>query len=153
MYYICIHLPIINQPLTFVNRQVPEYKEKITKELSGLGQDYASYLDGSPNLDAITREILRVTLMGFATRKTVSPVTLGKYTIPTGSIVILFHSTTSMDERHFPNPATINPDRLLDENGQSKHAELAREGKLLVFGAGRHACPGERLATCIIKVS
>jgi cytochrome P450 len=129
----------------------PAVKAKVAHEIESLGGDYTRYLEDAPYLDATVREVLRLKAMGFVARKSTTPLSLGKYTIPTGSMVMLFHSTINMNPTLFPDPQTFNPERHF-ENGESKIDDLKRQCKVLGFGAGRHACPGEKLAGAIIKV-
>jgi cytochrome P450 len=126
-------------------------REKLSREVVGLGDDYSRFLESTPYLEAALREVTRITTMGISARKALSPVPIGKTVVPAGSTVLFLHSSINMDASVFENPTQFNPDRLLHE-GAGLHEQLAREYKLLVFGGGRHPCPGMRLSSTIIKV-
>lgn len=74
-------------------------------------------------------------------RKTTKEVTIGDHRIPAGSAVAPQISVLMCDPKIFPDPATFNPSRFLDDNGK-----LVTIKELLPFSIGKRQCPGEGLA-------
>ncbi|KAI9000154.1 cytochrome P450 [Hyaloraphidium curvatum] len=97
-------------------------------DLAAKGTMNASLLDSLVFIEACLRENLRVK----------------------GSILLLKTSHLHGLEHLFSDGA-YRPERHLASGGGIDRS-LARQGKLFVFGAGRHACIGEKVATQVIKM-
>ena len=70
------------------------------------------------------------------------PVEIGKYTIPTGSVIISNLASVMSDPENFENPEAFEPDRYIcPSSGVYKPHPL-----LLPFGIGKRECPGKSLA-------
>ncbi|PXY25738.1 linalool 8-monooxygenase [Prauserella flavalba] len=81
--------------------------------------------------DAPHRGLMRVT-----TRET----ELGGVTLPAGSALLLLFGSGNRDERKFPDPDAVDPDR-------------ANVREHLAFGNGIHQCPGNNLARTEVRVA
>eukprot|EP00047_Mylnosiga_fluctuans_P007701 m.255018 g.255018 ORF g.255018 m.255018 type:complete len:465 (-) comp19260_c0_seq1:73-1467(-) len=130
----------------------PDVKAKLDEEIAALGDDYTRFLEKAPYLEATLRETIRVHLFGMSARRTMEDVQVGNVTIPANSLVLFLTATLHMNEEYYPQPTEFRPERLLDESGECPHEALAKEFKLLAFGAGKHPCTGMRLASTIIKI-
>jgi cytochrome P450 len=72
---------------------------------------------------------------------------LAGISIPAGTMCIFLMRTGATDARHFPHPATFDPDRWLrDEAAGAKRISMP-------FGAGPRMCPGRYLALLEIKMA
>ncbi|KAJ5144230.1 Cytochrome P450 [Penicillium bovifimosum] len=96
----------------------------------------------TPNLDICIRETLRASQPYTAVRKNTGPdITIGPYTIPSGSLVMYPFSDTALNPNFYPEPLRWNPSRATEQGTPS-----------LTWGAGKHACKGQRLGTLMIKL-
>lgn len=88
--------------------------------------------------DAVLDEILRIDDPFVSNRRvTTAPVVVGGTTIPAGATVVLNWTAANRDDQVFGDP---------DAFGPREHAEAN-----LVWGAGRHVCPGRPLATLELR--
>lgn len=99
--------------------------------------------DSTPYTYAVIQEtqrmgnILPLNVFRMTTRDT----TLGKYTIPKGTMVMATLHSVLHDESMWETPHSFNPQHFLDQNGLSRKREA-----FLPFSAGKRVCPGEQLA-------
>lgn len=90
--------------------------------------------------DAIIDEILRIDDPFLSNRRmTTCPVTIGGVALPQGARVKLNWTSANRDEAVFGDPDAMDPARNADRN--------------LVYGIGRHACPGRLLATLEMRIA
>ncbi len=61
--------------------------------------------------------------------------------IPKGAMIFFWLGEVQKDQKIFPNPKTLNPNRFLDETGS-----FTPNAKVIVFGTGLRRCPGETFA-------
>lgn len=91
-------------------------------------------------IDAIINEILRIDDPFLSNRRvTTCPVTLGGVQLPQGARVKLNWTSANRDEAPFGDPDAMDPERNGDRN--------------LVYGIGKHACPGRWLATLEMRIA
>lgn len=91
-------------------------------------------------IDAIINEILRIDDPFLSNRRvTTCPVTLGGVQLPRGARVKLNWTSANRDEAIFSDPDAMDPERNGDRN--------------LVYGIGKHACPGRWLATLEMRIA
>lgn len=91
-------------------------------------------------IDAIIDEILRIDDPFVSNRRvTTCPVTIGGVELPQGARVKLNWTSANRDEAVFGDPDAMDPERNADRN--------------LVYGIGRHACPGRLLATLEMRIA
>jgi cytochrome P450 len=89
--------------------------------------------------DAIVDEIIRIDDPFVPNRRvTTCPVTIGGVDLPQGARVKLNWTSANRDEAVFGDPDVMDPQRNPDHN--------------LVYGIGRHACPGRLLATLEMRI-
>lgn len=90
--------------------------------------------------DAIVDEILRIDDPFVSSRRvTTCPVTIGGVELPQGARVKLNWTSANRDEAVFGDPDTMDPARNAERN--------------LVYGIGKHACPGRLLATLQLRLA
>jgi cytochrome P450 len=91
-------------------------------------------------LDATLDEILRIDDPFVSNRRiTTCPVALGGAELPEGARVKLHWTSANRDEAVFGHPD------ILDPSGNA--------GRNLVYGIGKHACPGRLLATLEMRIA
>ncbi|QDW66682.1 cytochrome P450 [Luteimonas granuli] len=89
--------------------------------------------------DAVIDEILRIDNPFVSNRRiTTCPVDIGGVTLPEGARVKLNWTSANRDEAVFGDPDAFDPARNAPHN--------------LVYGIGRHACPGRLLATLELRI-
>lgn len=81
-------------------------------------------------------------------------VTIGGYTLPKGTKVLINNEAMSKDERFFPGANEYLPERWMRDN----NSELAKESKshpfvVRPFGFGARMCPGQRIAEMQMLIS
>ncbi len=90
--------------------------------------------------DAIIDELLRRDDPFVSNRRvTTCPVSLGGVDLPAGTRVTLHWTSANRDEAVFGDPDVLDPQANAEAN--------------LVYGIGRHACPGRTLATLELRVA
>jgi cytochrome P450 len=90
-------------------------------------------------LDAVIDEVLRIDDPFVSNRRvTTGPVTFGGVRLPEGARVKLHWTSANRDETVFGNPEAWDPAGHANDN--------------LVYGIGRHACPGRLLATLELRI-
>ncbi|CAG8209226.1 unnamed protein product [Penicillium nalgiovense] len=101
-----------------------------------------SWESQTPNLDLCIRETLRTSQPYTAVRKNIGPdVTIGSYVIPSGSLVVYPFSDTALNPKYYSDPTRWDPSR-----------RTKKETPFIGWGAGKHACKGQRLATLSMKL-
>lgn len=91
-------------------------------------------------LDAILDEILRIDDPFVSNRRiTTCPVTMGGVELPEGARVKLNWTSANRDEAVFGDSSVLDPRGNADRN--------------LVYGIGKHACPGRLLATVEMRIA
>lgn len=91
-------------------------------------------------IDACIDEILRIDDPFLSNRRvTTCPVTIGGVALPQGARVKLNWTSANRDESIFGDPDAMDPE--------------ANAGHNLVYGIGKHACPGRSLATLEMRIA
>ncbi|KAK4867193.1 hypothetical protein LT330_000703 [Penicillium expansum] len=102
----------------------------------------AAWESQMPNLDLCIRETLRTSQPYTAVRKNTGPdLTIGPYVIPSGSLVLYPFSDTALNPKYYPDPTRWDPSRGIE-----------KDTPFIGWGAGSHACKGQRLATLSMKL-
>jgi len=92
------------------------------------------------DFDAVVDEILRMDDPFVSNRRvTTCPVKIGGVDLPKGARVKLNWTSANRDERVFGDPDAMDPPSNADRN--------------LVYGIGKHACPGRWLATLQMRIA
>jgi len=95
---------------------------------------------GDAEFDAVIDEILRIDDPFVSNRRiTTCPVTLAGVEVPAGARVKLHWTSANRDEAVFGDPDDFDPEGHAAAN--------------LVYGVGRHACPGRLLATLELRIA
>ncbi len=90
--------------------------------------------------DATIDEILRIDDPFVSNRRVATcPVSIGGVDLPAGARVTLNWTSANRDEAVFGDPDAFDPQRNAPHN--------------LVYGTGRHACPGRLLATLELRIA
>ncbi|KAL8367125.1 hypothetical protein RB595_008885 [Gaeumannomyces hyphopodioides] len=154
---------------------IAELREECSTALAASGGVFSSpALQSLKKLDSCLKETLRVNPPGFAsfTRKVLKPITLSNgQLIPAGVTLEVAAYPQSRDPEPYPEPERWDGLRFyrLREAGEDFNAKSAgRQGsaveanahnqfvsvshRSLVFGYGRHACPGRFFAANEIKM-
>ncbi|KAJ5787013.1 Cytochrome P450 [Penicillium paradoxum] len=96
----------------------------------------------TPNLDLCIRETLRTSEPYTAIRKNNGPdLIIGPYTIPSGSLLVYPFADVALNPVAYPNPTRWDPSRV-----------AVKETPFIGWGAGNHACKGQRLGTLNLKL-
>ncbi|KAL0571765.1 hypothetical protein V5O48_010194 [Marasmius crinis-equi] len=135
----------------------PHVVQKARDQLDKVvGSDRLPTYDDEPNLPyivAIIKEVIRcrpATPIGIPHRCT-ETTTYNGYIIPEGAIVFGNVLTLHLDESHYENPLSFNPDRWLSSSDSSSPVRWGSSGPNkdrdhYVFGWGRRFCMGTYIA-------
>ena len=69
--------------------------------------------------------------------------------VPKGALVVCLMRPPAVDERHFPDPQTFDPERWLGDGRATSSAKRVA----MPFGAGPRLCPGRYLAILEMKMA
>ncbi|KAI5803518.1 cytochrome P450 [Peziza echinospora] len=106
-----------------------------------------------PFLHATLRETLRMYPLITIRRLATSSVTLpGTSTVfPKGTMVQISPFLTHRNPDIYPNPEKWEPERFIEDGGDTLIRKLNADGKIayLPFGGGMHKCPGEKFSMAL----
>lgn len=132
----------------------PEVQKKVLQEIHDvLGDDPSApstlqKLNDMPYLDATIKEILRlfspVPLVG---RLLEEDLTIGKYTVPKGTSLVLGLMFMHQDPDLFPEPKEFRPERFMTD----RSVEKANPYSYIPFSAGSRNCIGQKFAILEMK--
>ncbi|KAH8103294.1 cytochrome P450 [Cristinia sonorae] len=84
-------------------------------------------------------------------RKTLQTITFSNgITIPPGVFLSAAATATHLDEELYTNPEVFNPWRFVEPDNARSFVSLGSD--YIVFGQGRHACPGRHFASYQMKL-
>jgi len=140
----------------------PEHAEVLRGEVERVVQDegWSKAALGNMHLvDSFLREVGRVTGLGAISinRKAIQDYTFSDGTfIPKGTFLAAASLPIHLDDQHYANPEVFNPWRFATGfDGQSqtggKEHLVKTSDHYLLFGHGRHACPGRFFAAAMLK--
>ncbi|KAH9928846.1 cytochrome P450 [Fomitopsis serialis] len=104
-------------------------------------------------VDSFLKEVGRVTGLGAISinRKTVQDYTISDGTfIPKGTFLAAAARPIHFDGEHYANPDVFDPWRFV--NGGGKDHMIKTSDHYLLWGHGRHACPGRFFAATMLKL-
>ena len=132
--------------------QRPDYLAEVVAELDSLTADdpEISYqaLREMPKLEAAIKEALRLhPPLIILLRVAKSPVDVGGYQIPVGTMVAASPSVSNRDPQAFVDPEAFDPARYLD----GREDDVGNPWSWIPFGAGRHRCVGAAFAMMQLK--
>jgi len=140
-----------------------EYVEPLRQEIEAVIAEEGwtkAGMDKLHKLDSFLRETQRMNTTGIVVmyRLALRPFTFSNgVTIPEGTIVSVPASTIHMDENIYSNPEQFDGFRFSkarDMGGDimmASHSAVSTSPEYLVFGLGRHTCPGRFFAVNQIK--
>lgn len=124
----------------------PEAEDTLHEELAATLAGRAPTLDDLPRLPytrAVISEAMRLYppawILG---RRALADYSVGGFTIPRDSVLLLAPVVTQVDPRWFPDPLCFDPSRWLSEEAQSSRPRFA----YFPFGGGPRICIGEQFA-------
>ncbi|XP_074856021.1 steroid 17-alpha-hydroxylase/17,20 lyase [Carettochelys insculpta] len=127
----------------------PEVQRKIQEELDQkIGFERHPQVSDRkqlPYLDATICEVLRIQPVSplLIPHMTITDTSIGQYTIPKGTQVVVNLWALHHDEKEWDKPEEFNPGRFLDEQGNRIPSPSQ---SYLPFGAGLRVCMGKTLA-------
>ncbi|MFD8810328.1 cytochrome P450 [Streptomyces sp. NPDC059627] len=123
----------------------PDIGDRVLHELNEVLGDRPIAFDDItrlPYLNRVITEALRLHHTGWiVTRRTLTEITLGQWTLPAGTDLAYCQHALHRDPALYPEPLRFDPDRWLDAS------QSPPPGAFLPFGAGKHKCLGDRFAT------
>jgi cytochrome P450 family 6 len=139
----------------------PEIQDRLQAEIDGAfesydksgGYDQLDYLTvlNLKYLDMVINETMRLhTPVGFVsrvcTKEYAMPGTGLK--IPVGSEIHILPASIHMDEQHYPDPTSFDPERFCKEARATRHPMA-----FMPFGQGPRACIGSRFPLLEVKIA
>jgi len=122
-----------------------DLQTEIDEYLAVSGNDLPSYEDRNrmPRTEAFLAEVMRFRGVAPLTvpHRAVQDTTLEGYSVPKDSLVLISIRSVLMDPSYWKNPEEFRPERFLDAEGNFR-----KDDRLINFGKGKRACPGESLA-------
>lgn len=99
--------------------------------------------DRMPYTEAFLHEVNRFyhVLPVVGLRRAIRQTTLGGYTIPKDTTIMISNRRVHMNAEHWGDPEVFRPERFLDENMRIVNTE-----QLIPFSQGKRRCLGEQLA-------
>lgn len=128
----------------------PEIMKKVQEELAEVvgmdGSVEEFHLPKLKYLDAVVKETLRLhpALPLLVPRSPSETCTIGGYTIPKGSRIMINVGAIHTDPQFWENPLEFRPERFL--NGPGNFDYMGKNFQYMPFGSGRRICPGIPLA-------
>ncbi|XP_031281511.1 geraniol 8-hydroxylase-like [Pistacia vera] len=128
----------------------PEIMKKVQEELAEVvgmdGSVEEFHLPKLKYLDAVVKETLRLhpALPFLVPRSPSETCTIGGYTIPKGSRIMINVGAIQTDPRFWENPLEFRPERFLNDPGKFDY--MGKNFQYMPFGSGRRVCPGINLA-------
>lgn len=112
-------------------------------EVIGKKRVSTRYRDAMPYMEAVIQEMHRVTysLPSGIQHANAEDVTLEGYFLPKGTHLILSSHAVHMDPDNFKDPEEFIPERFISDEGK-----FIRDERVMSFGYGKRACPGEPIA-------
>ncbi|KAK7460911.1 hypothetical protein VKT23_008839 [Stygiomarasmius scandens] len=136
---------------------IKELREEIEECIEELGWTKAA-MGKMRKLDSFLKETQRISGTGAAVmnRKALKNFTFSDGTqVPAGTIISTAAYSLHHDEGYYKNPMEMEPFRfsnMRENEGESiKHQMVTPSTDFVLFGAGRHACPGRFFAVNELK--
>ncbi|MBL9101676.1 MAG: cytochrome P450 [Myxococcales bacterium] len=127
----------------------PGLKRRVDDELAAARRAHGEAIGGAalkamPLLNAVYHEVLRRYVGPFHLRMTLTPMTVGPYTLPARSMIGFSAYILHHDPAVYTDPMVFDPDRFLaGPRGPGKPPSSAH---WLPYGKGVHTCLGRNLA-------
>ncbi len=132
--------------------QRPEVRDRVYEEVDRVIGSREPTADDLPNLeytDRVISESLRLySPIHSLSRVALEDDTIGGYTIPAGSTVMVSLYATHRLPKHWPDPDRFDPDRFLPERSEGRHRYA-----YIPFAIGHRNCIGGRQAIVNAKIN
>ncbi|KAF9061652.1 cytochrome P450 [Rhodocollybia butyracea] len=147
---------------TLPRDEIDEIRAEVMQALKEEGGWTKKALSRFGRIDSALTEVGRV--FGLAHvgshRITLQDLNLGDGTcIPRGATVVIDHQPVHFDEEYYEDPDKCDLLRFYKLRQKEarpatdpKHTFVSADGHALVFGTGRHACPGRFFASYLLKI-
>ncbi|XP_027883520.1 cytochrome P450 2J1-like isoform X2 [Xiphophorus couchianus] len=125
----------------------PQIQERVQAEIDAVigpsRQPSMTDRDNMPYTNAVIHEIQRMgNIIPLNVPRTANQdITVDKYSIPKGTIILSILDSVLHDESMWETPYTFNPQHFLEKDGKFRKREA-----FLPFSAGKRVCLGEQLA-------
>ena len=124
----------------------PQIQAKLHQEVDeilGIILPTSSHRQQMPYVQATLDELQRIinVLPWGIPHRAIDDISIGRYNIKAGTVLMPQIGVINFDETNFPNPENFDPERFLDEKGRYRANK-----KLIAFGMGKRSCLGESLA-------
>lgn len=128
----------------------PDVQHKVRQEVDnviGSKRVSAKYRDAMPYTDAVIHELHRYCNMvpSGLPHGVLEDVELEGYLLPKGTQVAFISQAVHMNPDNFEQPEEFRPERFMSKDGK-----FVRSEKVMPFGVGKRACPGEPIANAEI---
>lgn len=139
----------------------PQYVDELREEVESVVQEYGwskNSLQRMRKVDSFLKEAERNNGMGavISDRKVLKDFTFSDgTTVPAGSTVGIPRWALHHDERYYEDPNEFKPWRsfqMREDEGGVKHQMITPTSTYVMFGCGRHACPGRFFAVNELKM-
>ncbi|KAI1012037.1 hypothetical protein LB503_004775 [Fusarium chuoi] len=116
-------------------------QEQLRTEVLAIPDDDIVAIRNNAYINAVIKETFRAhpTIISTIPRLLTEPLTLGQYTLPSGTVIGMQNWLHHHDASVFPEPERFIPDRWLNETSEMKSA-------LTPFSIGKRNCIGQNLA-------
>eukprot|EP00741_Cyanophora_paradoxa_P016393 tig00020912_g15828.t1 len=104
------------------------------EECGGVTVEAVNRVEG---LIGIVNELVRTGAPGLSFRRASSDIEFGGYCIPEGRLCLFLWNSINLNENVYPDPLKFDPSRWTRDGKEP--------GTNIVFGAGRHPCPGQKI--------
>ncbi|KAJ6503905.1 cytochrome P450 [Mycena sanguinolenta] len=148
----------------------PKWKAKVVDEVAALMLNYnngsdsihsrlsavpvEAWEDEMPNLDLVMKEVMRFNILGSALRRNLgADVVVGENTIRDGDFVTYSLADAHFDGQIYSDPLSFDPARFSEDEAHRNKVNSKASLPFLGWGAGRHPCPGMRVAKIEIKLA
>ncbi|KAM9385849.1 LOW QUALITY PROTEIN: uncharacterized protein KZ484_007428 [Pholidichthys leucotaenia] len=125
----------------------PDIQEKVQAEIDTVigssRQPSMADREKMPYTNAVVHEIQRMgnILPLNVIRRATRDTTVGNYTMPKGTMIMVSLYSVLNDESEWETPVSFNPQHFLDQDGNFRRREA-----FMPFSAGKRVCLGEQLA-------
>ena len=139
--------------LLYLLKQHPAAMARASAEVRRAAPDPAAFsieqMDALDYVDACAQEAMRLKPVApFLPFEALRDTTVGDVHVPKGTFVWCVMRRDSVDENHFPNAVSFQPERWLEQGDCAVNKQISTP-----FGSGPRTCPGRYLALLKIKIA
>ncbi|KAG6811696.1 hypothetical protein H0H92_006203 [Tricholoma furcatifolium] len=138
---------VASEVQSLLDKHIGDSTEPIQKRLASI--PVSAWEDEMPMTDAVLRETMRLTTNGTALRRNLSQdVNFMGATVPRGGFVVYPVWDTHLNPEIYERPREFDPGRF----GPGREEDKKTTFGFLAWGAGRHPCPGMKVAKLEVKM-